>query len=169
MQVGSVPPYSQCHPPNADQLPLRPVPLLCSPLSPWAPPLPHPFTHQDRLGFKTSEPLNAWSIFHCYDWWFRKLFHLDLKTLVLCTKKKLVEICGFSLFFSARNWWHYRERCVATVLQLKDLYLDICCHPFEESSSKTYSGVRLRSWLYSSNESMKGETLKPNISTLYDA
>lgn len=38
MQVGSVPPYSQCHPPNADQLPLRPVPLLCSPLSPWAPP-----------------------------------------------------------------------------------------------------------------------------------
>lgn len=31
MQVGSVAPYSQCHPPDADQLPLRPAPLLCSP------------------------------------------------------------------------------------------------------------------------------------------
>ncbi|XP_036931178.1 glucagon receptor [Acanthopagrus latus] len=33
-KVGSVPAYSQSHLPNADLLPLRPVPLLCSSLSP---------------------------------------------------------------------------------------------------------------------------------------
>lgn len=65
MQVGSVPPYSQCHPPNADQLPLRPVPLLCSPLSPWAPPFltPSPTRTGWDSNIWTTEWLRGLSIY----------------------------------------------------------------------------------------------------------